>query len=29
MHKMIADREALGLRSAGIVTDTALIHRRQ
>jgi hypothetical protein len=29
MHKMIADREALGLRSTGILTDTALIHWRQ
>ena len=29
MHKMLADREALGLSNAGVVTDAALIHRKQ
>lgn len=29
MHKMLAEREALGLSNAGIVTDAALIHRKQ
>ena len=29
MHKMLAEREALGLSNAGIVTDSALIHRVQ
>ncbi|MCM8600056.1 MAG: hypothetical protein NFW04_15600 [Candidatus Accumulibacter sp.] len=29
MHKMLAEREALGLSNAGIVTDASLIHRKQ
>ncbi|MBK9312626.1 MAG: hypothetical protein IPN12_18305 [Rhodocyclaceae bacterium] len=29
MHKMLAEREALGLSNAGIVTDAARIHRKQ
>ena len=29
MHKMLAQREALGLSNAGIVTDAALIYRKQ
>ncbi len=29
MHKMLSEREALGLSNAGIVQDAALIHRRQ
>jgi hypothetical protein len=29
MHKMVADREALGLSNAGIVTDAAMIYRKQ
>lgn len=29
MHKMLAEREALGLSNAGIVKDAALIHRKQ
>jgi hypothetical protein len=29
MHKMLAEREYLGLSNAGVVTDAALIHRKQ
>ncbi len=29
MRKMLAEREALGLSNAGLVTDPALIHRKQ
>jgi hypothetical protein len=29
MHRMFADREALGLSNEGIVTDTAMIYRKQ
>ena len=29
MHKMLTEREALGLSNAGIVTDSALIHWKQ
>jgi hypothetical protein len=29
MHKMFAEREALGLSNACVVTDAALIHRKQ
>lgn len=29
MHEMFAEREALGLSNAGIVTDAVVIHRKQ
>jgi hypothetical protein len=29
MHRMLAEREALGLSNAGIVTDSCRIHRKQ
>jgi hypothetical protein len=29
MHRMLTEREALGLPNTGVVTDSTLIHRKQ